>query len=83
MEKFSYHDCHPINVTVFGDMAEIIVRDITWTRWSGQSYETIDAIDIGGGPYITNGYTFGKYTVDRIMSANEKGNDCYIIVKII
>jgi hypothetical protein len=82
MEKFSYHDFHKIDVTVFGDMAELIIRDIKWTRWFGESYKNIEAIDHDGGPYITNGYKFGKYTVDRIMSANEKGNDCSIIVKI-
>jgi hypothetical protein len=82
MENFSYHDCHTIDVTVFGDMAELIIRNITWTRWIGESYENIKAIDSDGGPYIEKGYKFGKYTVDHIVSANEKGNDCSIIVKI-
>ena len=83
MEKFSYHDCHKIDVTVFGDMAELIIRDIVWTRWIGENYENLEAVDPDGGPYITKGYKFGKYTVDKIVSANEKGDDCYIITKII
>ncbi len=81
--NFSYHDCHPIDVTVFGDMAHLLVRDIVWSRWIGENYDNLEAIDPDGGPYITKGYTFGKYTVEKIVSANEHKNTCSIIVKII
>ena len=83
MEKFSYHDSHPIDVTVLGNMAELVIKNTTWTRWIGESLSKIDAVDPDNGPYITKGYQFGKYTVDKIVSINDQGEKCSVIVNVL